>query len=206
MLSIFPVGKSNKCCLMHILFLDHIPFTPISLVIWWAPGLKARTHNDFFLAKKLLLLSLCTLFHYQMISLVDLPWWPPSPSLPTPYIPHSWKVSVILHESTVLQHSGPRSLTDVCFRKYLPEHRLSLYPYGMNELQEEVFCSFAKSTVQRRRILLSMYWLEMYVSVCFNSWKHLSFLVTPHLLNFSGKWAISHMWVIQVAACYSLSY
>lgn len=37
--------------------------------------------------------------------------------------------------------------------------------------------------------------------ICRNSWKHPSFLVTHHLSFFGGKWAISHMRVIQVAEC-----
>lgn len=52
-----PLGKNDKHCQKDIMFLEHIPSTPTVVMVWQGPGLKARTHDDFFLAKKLLLLS-----------------------------------------------------------------------------------------------------------------------------------------------------
>lgn len=82
MFRILPVGKNNKHCLKEILFLERIPSTPIAVVVWYAPGPKVRTHNDFFLAKKLLLHSLLLLFYSRLVSLLGLPW-----------LPHPWLTS-----------------------------------------------------------------------------------------------------------------
>lgn len=73
MFSTFPLGKNDKHCQKDIMFLEHISSTPTVVMVWQGPGVKARTHDDFFLAKKLLLLFLDALFCSQMVSLWGLP-------------------------------------------------------------------------------------------------------------------------------------
>ena len=98
-----------------------------------------------------------------------LPFGPPMIT-PIPFSPHSLHPptleSYLLYYTSLQCYSSldpaPRQI--LWFRKYLSEHRLSLSPFRMNELQEQVFCSFAKFTVHKHRMLSSMCWLEMYVS------------------------------------------
>lgn len=85
MFSTLPLGKNDKHCQKDIMFLEHIPSTPTVVMVWQCPGLKARTHDDFFLAKKLLLLFLGALFCSQMVSLLGRLWLPPR--LPSPPVP-----------------------------------------------------------------------------------------------------------------------
>lgn len=127
--------------------------------------------------------------------------------LPVPLPPTSPE-RCLLYYASPQWHSNldlvPRQL--LWFRKCLSEHRFSLKLCGMNGLQEQALCSFAKFTSIGMEYFQACVdsWRCMLVTCC-NSRRLPPFLVTPHLSNFGKRWAISHVWVIQVGGCYLLS-
>lgn len=126
--------------------------------LWWSGRVRgsARTHDDFFLAKKLLLLFLDSLFCSQMVSLWGLPWLPPRlPSPPVPPLALKGVCCITEFHSDTAAWPDPRQL--LWFRNTC-QNTDSAYSHG-NELQEWAFCSCAKFTVHRCRASSRMCWL-----------------------------------------------
>lgn len=153
--------------------------------------------------------------YYFPCVLFSIPKWSPSwtshdyphPLPSPPCAPPALKVSVTLHKPTLLKQSGPSSQTDALIHEIFVRTQtqlISVWDKRITRANKSSVHLPSSQSIGTEYFEACVAWWYVLVTCC-NSWKYPSFLVTCLLSFFGGKWAISHMWVIQVAGCLPLS-